>query len=348
MNSKGRVMMAVDHKEPDRVPMSYDLWPMPKVSEKVYKYLGVDNHEDMLIRLHSDLRKVDPIYIGPELRTYPDGSADDIWSIRGLSILSESGSSVPLKDVTTIAEVEAHPWPDPDWFDYSQLADDCEKYKDYAVVGGGWSPIFCIASALQGMETFMINMIINPPVAEAIVEKITDFYWEMSRMIFEAVKGGIDFFYLGDDYGMQTGLLMSVEMWRKYFKPPLKRLFDLGKSYDLKILMHSCGSIRKIIPDLVDIGLDVLDPIQVKATGMDPVELKKEFGAHISFHGSIDTQWTLPYGTAGDVRNEVKERIETIGVGGGFILSASQSFLPEVPVENIVEMFEAGWELGRY
>ena len=131
---------------------------------------------------------------------------------------------------------------------------------------------------------------------------------------------------------------MSLEMWRKFIKPHLVRLFDLAKSYDLIVMLHCCGSIVDIIPDLIDIGLDALDPIQVRAAGMDAEYLARQFGKDLVFHGSIDTQQTLPNGTPADVAAEVKSRLEVFG--NGFICAPSQVFLPDIPVENIIVLYE--------
>ncbi|MGQ9513496.1 MAG: uroporphyrinogen decarboxylase family protein [Thermoproteota archaeon] len=134
--------------------------------------------------------------------------------------------------------------------------------------------------------------------------------------------------------------MMSLSLWKEFFKPRLAKLYGLGKRYGCKIMQHSCGSIRRIIPELIEIGLNILDPIQVRAVGMDPRELKSTYGNKIAFHGAVDTQRTLPYGRSEDVRQEVRMLIDTLGDGGGYILSGSQDLLPDIPVENILAMYD--------
>jgi len=147
---------------------------------------------------------------------------------------------------------------------------------------------------------------------------------------------------MGDDYGTQRGLIMSFEMWDEFYVPCLSKLFGLAKGFGLKVMLHSCGSVNELIPRLIELGMDSLDPIQVRATGMDPESLKSEFGEYVTFHGSLDTQHILPYGTVEDVRLEALRLIEIFGNGGGFILGPSQEFLPDISLENIKAMYDVG------
>ncbi len=194
----------------------------------------------------------------------------------------------------------------------------------------------------------MIAMYDNPEVAATLVEKIANFYYRQAEIMFQKGKGYIDIFFMGDDYGVQNGLMMSRRLWKKFFAPHLERFWRLAKSYDLKVQLHSCGSVRELIPDFIEMGLDVLDPIQVRARGMVPEELKKEFGDRLAFHGSIDTQETLPFGSKEDVKKEVLHRLKVMTPGGGFIISPSQHLLTEIPLENIVTMYETVYEYGFY
>jgi len=360
LNSKERVLRAIEHKEPDRVPVSYSpdytdapqSSPWPEVDERLRSYLKVENNDRLLEVLGIDTRRVMPRYVGPEFKKYPDGTEEDIWGIRksieAKGTYSASCYTPPLEDVSSAREIESYPWPNPDWFDCSQIAEDCEKYEEYAILSGGWSPISDEACNLMGMEGFMVNMIEKPEIIHSVLDKTTDFYYELSRRIFEAAKGKIDIFFMGDDYGMQNGLLFSRKMWRKFLAPRLKRLYNLARRYNLKVMMHSCGSVKEIIPDLIELGVDVLDPIQVRAKNMNPYKLKEEFGDRLCLHGSIDTQRTLPFGSPQDVAREVKERIKFLAPGGGFILGPSQDFLPDIPTENIVTIYETARQYGRY
>jgi uroporphyrinogen decarboxylase len=141
--------------------------------------------------------------------------------------------------------------------------------------------------------------------------------------------------------------MMSLGMWRRFVRPHVERIYGLARRHGLKVMQHSCGSVCAFLPDLIECGLNILEPVQVRAKGMDPRELALQFGGRLAFHGSIDTQQTLPFGTPGDVRREVRERIETFKPYGGFTIAPSQHLMPEIPTENIVAMYEAAWEYGR-
>ena len=347
MTSKERALAAMAHQKFDRVPVDY--WAHGEVNKTLMEHFGLEDYESLLCKLGVDFRVVRPRYAGPELKDN-GGQPVGLFGVRSRGTYSAAVSNVPLKDATTVKEIEDYPFPRPDWYDYSGVAEECEKYSEYAVVGGAWSPFFCTACSMMSMESLLIAMAWYPKVVECLHTKIVDFFYEVSRRQFEAaqglpsneVKGKMDIFFMGDDYGMQKGLIMSLEMWRKFIKPHLVRLFDLAKSYELKVMLHCCGSIVDIIPDLIDIGLDALDPIQVRATGMDAEYLAREFGKDLVFHGSIDTQQTLPNGTPADVAAEVKSRLEVFG--NGFICAPSQVFLPDIPVENIIALYETAAE----
>ncbi|MEM2848988.1 MAG: uroporphyrinogen decarboxylase family protein [Candidatus Bathyarchaeia archaeon] len=238
---------------------------------------------------------------------------------------------------------------DPDKVNYHAIAKTVELYtEEYVVYGGAWSPIFFVTLGLTGIRSFFRFVYTSPEMVHRLLDVITDFYFEVSKRIFELCAKDIDVFFMGDDYGTQTGLFLSPRMFRTFFKPRLERLFKLAKKYGLIVQLHSCGSIREIIPDLIEIGLDGLDPIQVGAANMSVEEIKRVFGDKICLHGSLDTQKTLPFGKPADVKTEVLRRLETVAQGGGFVLAPSQVFLPEIPTENIITMYKVGYEYGCY
>jgi uroporphyrinogen decarboxylase len=304
---------------------------------KVHGGAGGLYPEPLLQYLGIAFRRVDPKFVGPR----EGGKVISLWGTdEEAGTYSESVGRRPLLQANDVGEIESYRWPKADWFDCSQIKEECERFEPYAILGGAWSPIFCTACDLFGMETFLKNMYLKPEVVHAALDRITDFYYELSEIVFESAEGRIDIFFIGDDYGCQTGLLMSLPLWREFFKPRLARLYGLGKRHGCTIMQHSCGSIRSIIPELIEIGMDVLDPIQVRAAGMDPRELKTAFGSNIAFHGAVDTQRTLPYGRPEEVRQEVRSLIDTLGDGGGYILSGSQDLLPDIPVRNVLAMYE--------
>jgi len=237
----------------------------------------------------------------------------------------------PLENVSSIDEIGKYNWPDPDDYNYNQFLRECEEFADYAVCSGPWSSFLYVACELMGMENFLVSLVEKPKIAHLLLDKIVDFYCEVVKRMFEKAKNKIDIFFMGDDYGTQDGLLISLPLWRSFISPRLKRLISLAKSYGYKVMLHSCGSVRELIPDLIQLGVDILDPIQVRAKGMEIEKLKRDFGDNISFHGSIDTQYTLPFGSPEEVKIEVIQRLEKIAPGGGFCLAPSQVFLPEIP-----------------
>jgi len=166
--------------------------------------------------------------------------------------------------------------------------------------------------------------------------------------LYPRLPGEIDAIQMVSDFGSQRSLLIQPATWRAFVRPPFERLFRCARAYGVHVMLHSDGAIRAVIPDLVDMGLEILNPIQVEAVGMEPRGLKRDFGDSLIFHGAIDIQQTLPFGSPEDVRNEVRERFHDLGAGGGYILSCSHSLLPDVPIENILAMYETARVECRY
>jgi len=316
LSSKERVLMAMNHEEPDRVPMDY--WAWAEVNDRLKERLSLKDYDELLEYLGVDLRTIRAPYVGPP----------DCWT--------------GLRDAKTIEDLEKCEFPDPDMFDYSNIERLCDRYSHYAIMSGAWSPVFCTASGLIGMETLMVKTYEEPDFVKLFLEKITDLFYEQSVRTFQAANGKLDIFFMGDDYGTQRGLIMSPKDWDEFYAPHVSRLFDLAKDSGLKVMLHSCGSVSKLIPRFIELGMDALDPVQVRAVDMEPEKLKAEFGDSITFHGGLDTQHILPFSTVEEVRAEARRLIEIFGRGGGYILAPSQEFLPDIPLENILAMYEVG------
>jgi uroporphyrinogen decarboxylase len=165
--------------------------------------------------------------------------------------------------------------------------------------------------------------------------------YQIAEKALEAANGKVDILWIGDDFGTQEGLLVSPDMWRDLFFDKIKSMCDLGHKYGAKVMLHSCGSTRKVWADLIEAGVEIYDTVQPEAKGMDSAELKEEFGDKMCFHGTISTQQTLPFGTPEDVTDEVRRRIETVGKNGGFILAPAHNLQPDTPLENIFAMYDA-------
>ena len=337
MTSRERVLRAARREETDRTPLDFSGWQ--SVVDRLIADLNLGTREDLLRSFQIDIRPVGiGAYSGPQ-RFTPDGEPADCWGHRGGGTYADSLGYRPLQSVTTVDEVYDYPWPNPDDFDYSTVESQCDACAEFATRGSSWAPIFCLACDLCGMETMLCFMAAEPEIAGAILERITDVYLGMNERMFKAANGKLDICFMGDDYGSQQGLLMSPECWRTLIKPNLARLYKHAREYGLVTMHHCCGSIPEIIPDLIEIGVEVLDPIQVRAAGMEPAVLKGRFGHALAFHGAVDTQRTLPFGSPDDVAEAVRYLIRTLGEGGGYILTGSQELIDDIPTPNILSMY---------
>jgi uroporphyrinogen decarboxylase len=213
------------------------------------------------------------------------------------------------------------------------------RYRgDTLVICPGYNGIFERAWQLAGFEEFMMALSLSPSAAEHLLDEITEFKVETACQV---VAAGFLCGHSGDDFGSQSGPLMSPATWRRFFRPRWQRVWDVYKAAGLPVIHHSCGDVTPLIPDMIEMGLDMLEPVQPV---MDLKLLKREFGKHLSFWGGIDTQRILPYGTPDDVRRHTTEVIRTLGAGGGLLIAPSQEIMPDVPVENIVALVETVME----
>jgi len=340
-------LVTIAHRKPDRVPVDY--WATKDVDRKLLAHFGIQGRDKLLEKLGVDLRYIFPRYTGPQLRTFSDGSTEDIWQVRRKRIktgdaIYEEVSHSPLGDAGSIADLEKFNWPNPGWFDYSEINILCNKYRDYAIVvcdeRTNRTTVLHEGIYLRGMEKMMTDLALNPDFVQVMFDRISEFYLEINRRIFEISEGKVDILLIGDDLGTQNGLLISSQMLQKFVFPYLKKYTRLCHDYNIKAMFHSCGSIREVIPDLIEIGIDILNPIQVQAKGMVPAELKQKFGRQLCFHGAVDVQQTMPRGTTKDVHREVSERIEVLGKDGGYILAPTHNFQVDVPVENILAFYQ--------
>ncbi|MFH1131113.1 MAG: uroporphyrinogen decarboxylase family protein, partial [Pseudomonadota bacterium] len=257
----------------------------------------------------------------------------------------------PLAKAESVSDIESYSgWPSSDWWDYSEIARQCLAYPNHAVVNKGdrldrtaqLKPMMY----LRGMEQIYIDLVENSSLVEAMIEHIKDYYLRYNERVFKAIQGKADIFMMGDDFGTQNGPMISRDMWRKYFRKGFREYVDLAHKYGLRVMHHSCGSVKYLMEEFIDAGLDILQALQPRARDMDLRELKRAYGSHIVFHGSMDIQQTLPRGTPKDVREEVKKRMDAGKAGGGFIICTAHNILPDTPTENIVALFEAYKEYG--
>ena len=352
MNSRERVMTAVALGQPDRTPMDFSA--NTQTQARLYRDLGVNTHMDLMRRLHADIVDlrgvVDPVWRGPGpmTRNLPGGIVENHWGWRTMTVPTGAGDDTihfcdfALAGCTTVEELAAHRWPSPDWFDFGDFAQRLEPWREFAVMASGAS-FWQHPSFLRGLDALLMDLAAEPEMANYQLDRFTDFYVAFFDRMFTAAPGRIDILRIADDMGMQDRLLFSSETFEHYMVPRLRRLVDMAHSHGVKVMFHSCGAIAPLIDSIIAAGVDILDPIQVAAKGMEPRFLKSQFGSRICLHGSIDTQYLLPQGTPDEVTRAVREMIATLGAGGGFILAPSHVFQFDVTTANILALYETGY-----
>ncbi|QGP93238.1 Uroporphyrinogen decarboxylase [Neomoorella glycerini] len=340
MTSKERALVAIKGNKTDRLPMWYG--GAPETTQNIMDFLGAKTEKEALYDiLGMDFKTIRPKYIGLPFKKYEDGTVENEWGIRRGGLHYGQALNHPLADAQTIKDVEKYKFPDPDDWDVVITREELEDARGYCLIGATWAPFFHDSTELMGMEQFFVNMYVNPGVVEAIIRKCFEFYYELNRRTYEANPDVIDFYFFGNDFGSMRALLMSPEMWRKFYKPYVAKLIEQAHANGAVAGLHSCGDIHEIFPDLIEIGLDVINPIQVSCQHMDPAVLKREYGKHIAFFGGIDENEILLNGTEAEVRAETRRIIDVLGSDGRYIVAASHDYLlPEVPARNIVAMYD--------
>jgi len=362
MNSRERTFLALNFEEPDRVPI--DFWASGGLKQKLESTLNV-SYEMFLDSHDVDLRYIEgPAYIGRPLKKFPDGTEEDIWGVRRKTVVVKTGGAAetyrevaksPLASAETIDQVNNYDrWPSPDWFDYTCVETQCEKIRrkkrTVVFMGDRLNRIAQLKPAMyiRGVEKILEDLILNPGLARAILANIRKFYRSYAERIFEAANGKLDILLMGDDFGSQNGPLLSPEMWRDFLGDGFAEYIDIAKSHGIRVMHHTCGGVKEIIPLMLERGLDVLQSLQPEAAGMDGRTLKAEFGDRLAFHGGISIQKTLPFGTRREIRDEVRNRIEALAPGGGYILCTSHNIQADTPIENVRELLGAYKDYGHY
>lgn len=355
MQARERVLTSLNHIEPDRVPFMYR--DVPQVRSRLLEDLKLESDEELFKTLGIDFRWVEPKYVGPALSdaTSPDRKKN-IFGVEYLLRTGSGGSywepeTFPMQHLEDASVPREYPFPNNSWFDFSTLQEQLDRYAGYAIMTA--PNVYCspgILSVIQdlfGMEKTFMDMYLNAQLWHDLAEKIMVFNRAFMHAYFKAGKGKIDFYRIGDDYGGQQGLLFGPEQYRKFLKPRNAELGSIAKGYGAHFYQHSCGSVRDLIPDMIESGVEVLDPIQVLATGMDPVGLKKDFGKVLCFSGGVDEQQLLPNGTAEEVREGVFRLLDAMAPGGGFFLGPTHNFQEDIPTDNILALYKAGEEYFR-
>ncbi|MDD3338628.1 MAG: uroporphyrinogen decarboxylase family protein [Lachnospiraceae bacterium] len=348
MTSKERVRAAVAHKTPDRVPATMQC--VETAWDKLKKHFQVTTNDEVMDILEIDTRIMDlPPYIGPERPDFKNKDGEIVHTHPFGQQYIEKWNGVeynwhtirrPLEDVDSMEKLLAfRDWPNPDHFDYEAVKRFCDDHTDKAI-RIGWPGPYQVFLEMYPAEEFYCLMVDEPDLVKAMLRRYSECYMEIYERMFEAGDGAIDLIRPCDDYGTQISLLFGPDMWDEYFAENTKKLVALAHKYDCYYLQHSCGAIRGIIPNLIRCGADVLEPIQ-KVVGMEVDGLKRDFGDKLCFQGGVDTQHLLPFGTPEEVRRETEYIIETMNQNGGYILAPSQDFEGDVPLENILALYDA-------
>ena len=342
MSSRERVFAAIDHRPTDRMPA--DFGADAGVAKAVMARLGVADNDAMLEALHIDFRAIPAPYGQPDTGPDAEGYIRNMWGLLRRPTDPGDGKPqviCPFNEDTTVDEVHAHRWPDAGVLDFSAVRASCNRDHDrYVTVGAPWSPFFHEVGWLIGQENLFIWMVTRPDLVHAIIGHFVDYEIEATRRFFEAAAGGVDIAYVGNDFGSQRGLVFSPAMWQEFYRQPLKRYFDIAHDFGCRVMQHSCGAGREVIPSWIEDGVDMLDPVQVLADGMGLEGLVRDFGDRITFHGGLDTQQLMPYGTTADVRATVRRYRDLTRDRGGYVLTGSQSFIEDIPVDNILAAYD--------
>ncbi len=339
MNSKERVYASLHRENPDRVPIW--MWFHPETAEILAKTLEIPARY-VSTAMEDDVRQtwVANNYAMEGIVHQHDGETHtDQWGVKWVKEGPFNQiEHYPLADVTD-EKILNYQFPYDKIPELLQNMEPVIALKDEYFIGCDVSPcLFELICRLRNMENAIIDFLLNPHIMDSLLEKATDFAVKISQ---EAVnRFDIDWLWTGDDIGGQQALIIDPDTWRTAIKPRLKRILDVGKQKGLWTAFHSCGEIRPIIPDLIEIGVNVLNPIQGNCPGMNAAELKKEFGRELTFMGGVDTQNLLPNGTAAEVAKTTEKLIDVMTAdGGGYILAASHTVPPETPLENIFAMY---------
>jgi uroporphyrinogen decarboxylase len=388
ITSRERVLVALEHREPDRLPVDIG-GGLCSISQFAYRkllaHLGWDEEVEigglltqvvkpsprMLALLGSDIMHISASPPDVKLGRTLEGSLDDPFEgfVSGLgkkhTFMDEWGVvwrraayyydmvDFPMKDLGTLEDLERYQIPDPR--DPGRVRGLRERACAARETGcavtldplaGG---LLEMASSIRGHSNFYMDMVANQEFANSLLDRITDFFVAFYETALAAAGDTIDIVFFGDDYGTQQNMIISLRMWRQMIKPRLARLIHAIKNQaNVRYQHHSCGAIAPILPDLIEIGVDILNPLQPSAQGMDLPNIKSEFGNRLVLHGAIDQQGTLPHGTPLEVRQEVARRVHDLAPGGGYIVAVSPNIQADVPPENILVLFQTVKELGIY
>jgi len=353
MNPRERILAVLNREPVDRMPV--DLWHTPEIESALKAHFKVRDDFamwralglDKIVWVFMEYRADEGENRGSQVGAQAAGSRT-MWGvplkeIRAGEAVYQEFVEPPLAGCEKPSDLERYPfWPDPERFDY-EAADRLARRaaKEFAVIGP-WVSFFEIYCQLRGFERALMDLAVNPAFLEAALDRIEEIQTGMMRRFFQRSADVLDMTFISDDIGGQNGLLLSPQMWRTHLEPRMKRWCELIHSHDLKAFYHSDGGFEPLINPLIECGIDILNPVQHACPGMEMANLKKKFGERIIFHGGIDNQSILPFGSVAQVRTEAGRCLETLGKGGrGYICCSCHNVQPGTPLENILGLIEA-------
>jgi len=309
-----------------------DTWPI------LHSYFGTKTEEELRRKLGDDFRWISPQFLVSTYRHPQDRKLFDMGGDK-----KSHGQAGPLADCVTMADVEKFCWPELEYLNFSETIARLQEAGGFYRAGGFWCPFFHDVMDLFGMETYMVKMYTHPEVVHAVTERVCRTYLEANDLLYKAAGDMIDGFFFGNDFGTQLDLLLSPALFDEFVLPWFRRFTEQGHSRGYQVILHSCGSIFRVIDRLIEAGVNCLHPLQAKARNMEAENLAREFGGKLAFMGGIDTQRILNRGTAAQVKDEVR-RVKDV-LGPHLIVSPShEAILPDVPPRNVAAMAEAAHE----
>ena len=342
MNARERVLAVLNREKPDRVPV--DMWLVPELVEQFKEYLGVEDELDIYRKL--DIDKIVWLgipYKGVILKDPNEHQEVNHWGVRFEQVEANAGveygevSFNPLKGLSTVEELDAYPWPDPDDFDYVTAAAEAKDLSKEFVTLGPWVSLFEVYCQMRGLEQALMDTVMNPEFLHRALDHIAESQGEMVRRFLIAAEGAIDLVFLSDDMGSQQSLLMSPASFDEFIFPRLKNWCDMVHSFGARTFFHTDGASEPIIPRLIEAGVDVLNPIQHVCPGMDCVSLKEKYGDRVIFHGGVENQQVLPFGSAADVAEETTQCLNELGPDG-YIPCSCHFAQAHTPRENLLSL----------
>ncbi|MDD4872073.1 MAG: uroporphyrinogen decarboxylase family protein [Kiritimatiellae bacterium] len=347
MTSRQLVLEAINHRATSRIPITFDA--EKEVYESLYNHLGLKTKEALFDRLHVDTWMILPgnfMYPAEEMKKE---EKTNIWGYK-TRVTKYSGGTYdelffsPLSGKDDIADIKAHKWPSPGTLDFSHFPQEAKQHSDRAVIGVFTWGAYFIASFVRGMEDLMIDFALRKDYADHLIKTISGISSAALRSMLEKYGDGIDIVYMADDYCSQQSPLFSPATFQEFVVPYLKEFTEIVHKHNKKFLLHCCGAVRPLLPMIIDAGVDMLEPIQIRAEGMDPSGLKKDFGKDLCFYGGVDLQNILCKGTPQQVADEVKRLIDILGVNGGYILGPGHTYIQvDALLANIMAMYETAY-----